>query len=88
MLIPLCLLWASSPALADEAPSAVESASERPGESAASGLLWGFQLQARYDFASQEHTVSREGRWGTGETEMRPVGGSSVTLGLYLGRAR
>ena len=52
-----------------------------------SGSAWGVQLQVRQDLVRQSHTVMSEGWLGSEDMETQYVGGRTVMLGFYLGRA-
>lgn len=52
-----------------------------------SGLVWGVDVQLRYDLERERHTVSVTGPiWDWEEEETHDVGGRAITLGLHLGR--
>jgi hypothetical protein len=51
-----------------------------------SGSGWGFQIQARQDLIRERHTVLTEG-WKISDMETQAVGGRTVMVGFYIGRA-
>jgi hypothetical protein len=53
-----------------------------------SGFTWGIEVQVLHDLILARHEVHSRSQWGGSNEEMQNVGGSTVMLGLYMGRAR